>query len=1034
MSTYVTIEASSTFLISDYAHKKDGQQYRGRLLNAPAIEGATKESTQTGQKIRELSLQLDNKDGLIDIVSEDVRESVATVKIDGYAETWTGRIDSVDLDIKNGTLTVKVVEDTSAILQCLWPRFMLITSNYDNLDGSVTNKVVPIVAGGTASNPIRVPGLLADVVDFIYLFAAGKCRQVPKVESNGSEITTGFTIYLGTADQAYYPGFLCIKFDADPRDNADAWPEIVIEMVGLEFDGLTAEQCRNPIRVYKHLLTTVYGGVGGIGMGVSSGDLDSTAFTQAITDCDTIGFKLDGIFNEQKDFGIWRDIILAGCRGSAPFTNGKWSALIDKDGASVKTFHGNNSNVSSIARGSVKEQINVVTCKYRYRYNQAGGSFIHSCQRPDPFVGDNPKQKQIELPLVADHFTAGAIADYEYALASLQNLAVTIDTLGKPAGAEVPGAILTGNYPSLGLNNQLLKTMRPVISDNQIVLETKAYSASIFDITSGSTPANPVISKVLHGTNHILPPDAITALALTTGHEVRQDGTIDVWINGSFTKSRNFTSADLQVSDDGALTWMTRASTLNDEFHLSPLDSGHEYYVRVIAHGINGQASPVTASPITTDGPAGPADVTGFAVARDALDYKKVKFSWNAVVSSRLKEYEIRKGSSWATAEVIGWQISGTKFEFEESTNGTYTYLIKAFDKSGTPSANAGSVTIELKIYPSDVANPKAFQNGEFILLTWDVTNDLDILGVEIHEGPSFDLGDKIADAITDNSHSIKAGSEKQYNFWFKFKTTRKAYSQNAAWVGLTVTNLMPKNYIITQNEITNPTGVHFQTAIGSSAFRMKDLPGRATDPMYRSLRWNMMPGGAVLKLAQSSPGVYFETGYYEILIDIVQATTVGIDIDSFLFTLPPGVSATITYSYAVDALAYSNWEPFAATTKVLRYLKIRVNLATSDTAKTPEITRLTIKLDVPDIDRRIRVDVQDTVDGTYISFGYTYNLKPYVVLTAEGAYLGELTSYVTEDPLNLTQKFIGVKVRAQIPNTNTYVTAVAVNGHIKGY
>jgi hypothetical protein len=1149
VSTFVTIQASQTFKFSDVPGKKGASQFRGRLLNAPTIAGEMRDATQSGSRLREVSIEIDNADGLVSILDEELQGAPITVSIDNFPETWTGRIDSLDQDLKTGALSLTASEDTSAVLQLLWPRFMVMTNEFENVSAEAANEIIPVVVGGSHGNYIRVPGIVADVLNFVYIFAVGKNRFVNLVEQDGTTITSGFDIYLGDSVQGVFPGFLCVKFHADPRDDAGRWPEVIVEMIGLDF-GVDTEAARNPMRILKGLLTQSSEGVGGWGLGINPSAIDETAFAQAIADCDTYGFKLDGVFHEQKAWDVWQTMILDGCRGVSAFKNGLWSPCIDKPGSMAAHYHGANSYPLKMNRRSRKERTNRVICQYRYRYNQQGGRFTGTCERNNPTeIEKGLVERKIELPLVSDHATAGAIADYELKKAMYQGLVMTIQPF--EAGAAYPGTVVNLNYPELGIVNQKFRVEKPSVSDEQITLEVKSYSDAIFDVTPiGAVPSDPVMSQILPGTRHILKPGAISGVILTTEAEKRTDGTLHVSINGSFTPGRNFIGAQIEFSQQIEAVWsdwVFHSSTTSPRFCIQPVNPGKTYKFRITANGLSGQAAPVITSEITAAGSTGPADVTGLSVVQDELDLKKVLFTWNPVNDLALKYYEIRKGENWNLSPIIGYQVPGPKFDTFEVTNGTYTYLVKAVDRSNRYSENPAVFVINLRIFPSNVTNFQASQNGENILLTWSPVPDLDVIGYEIREGASWETGQVIKDCWTDISVQIEAAFERKYIYHIKAKTKRKYYSEIAATSAITVSNLLPRNYISTRDEIANPSGTHFQTEIGTPFWVFDNMPlsfddyphlmfddfprdnvlklaktGVSVTQSYDEfatpsgthsgtefgatnftfdgttgrfddypMGFDDFPSGTVLKLSQtdgkyslngtytvqynfaaltgaqitvdwakfakpdsglavlefstSNDGIswtaweifnpctkafksvrfrltlstsdlsqtpevtglsvdfappainpYFTTGYYVVRYDLEAVITCDVAVDKFLFVLPPGVSADLQFRYSVDDVTWSNWEPFSGCRKTFRYLEFKMILATEDSSKTPEVTRFSVKIDVPDDDQKGTEIVP--VEGLTISFPRPYKLKPALVVTAEGTDVKADYGSVTKD------------------------------------
>lgn len=1180
MATRITINGLQTYRISEFTQETT-ETFFGRLLNTPAIEARlTKENID---KVREVPIELNNSGGWINLASEPLWGNDVTIEQDGIAEVWAGRITSFT---ENNTqvLSISVTEDPQAIFSLYVPNKILRVGSFADLDASYNNSVIPIPFGGTTADPIRMKGMLANRVTFDYIFAEGELQWSGRVFQDNVQVTSGFTVFLGSASQTDYPGFAFVRFNADPRDSAGRWPEVVVEVTGVKLGTSTEAECRNPMRILQYLLTTARGGVGGWGLGVAAAKLDTAAFAQAISDCNSggVNFYVDGIMLTRSEARVLRDELLKSCRGSLGFVAGKYYPKVDKIAASVKSFDEANFIPNAFGKGSLTKRYNLITAEYRYRYGSSSFDFLGWQERTDPVSIAAIKENALKLTfqLVSDHNAAGALLDYEIYKAAYTEKVIRFQT--PDFSGLQNGSVITVTYARWGLAAAKFRIFNFVPgttgSRPLAFVEAESYSDAIFTVDAiGAMPDDPVVSTKLNGSSVDIVPDSISGLSLSTGSAKRKDGTIFAWIDGTFTKGRNFLTAEVLVSEDLGITYKSIANTPSNAFRYGPANPGSLYFVRVIATGTSGQAAPVSTS-ITTGGATAPADVTGFTAVQDSLDFRKVNFTYNPVNDSDLRFYEIRKGMVWETAEIIGQQIVGTKFETFENANGTHTYLVKGVDTSGNYSANAASKSVALVIFPSDVANFVASQNGENVLLSWAMPPDLDLLGFEIREGASWDLGQIVFDTITDIAALLPVAFERSYTYWIKAKSRRRAYSQNAASATVVVSNLLPKNYVITKNEIADPTGSHFQTQIGSPFWTFDNMPGGFDE--YPNLNFNDFPGSSVLKLATTTttvPGttdhneialptglfsnteitptrftfdrmqqefdkyptlqfsdipsgdtlkltnvggvyplagsylveydlgslltvqidvdwaflaiptgssavlemrlsndgviwsawdvftssqkacryvqlrlsitstsvietpevsrfivtfspatgdpLYFDSGYYIVQYDIGQPTTCAIAVDKFLFILPPEVSATLDYRYSVDGVDWSAWDVFVPSMKTFRYIEFRMNLATSDNTVTPEITRFSVAIDVPDIDQKGH-EVVD-IAGQTVTYPAEYVFPPALVVTAEGTDV-----YAEYDLVTKTDFFVQVKRISD----GTAIGGKTINWISKGY
>lgn len=116
-------------------------------------------------------------------------------------------------------------------------------------------------------------------------------------------------------------------------------------------------------------------------------------------------------------------------------------------------------------------------------------------------------------------------------------------------------------------------------------------------------------------------------------------------------------------------------------------------------------------SALNPGGGSVPNDITGFMVD---LQPTQIVFTWDSLGAGF--SYEIREGSVWSTANYVTTTLANNAVVLP-LVYGTYTYLIKGIDTTGTYSANATSVTFTITpIGPLSVTSQLVSNN---ILLSW---------------------------------------------------------------------------------------------------------------------------------------------------------------------------------------------------------------------------------------------------------------------------------------------------------------------------
>ena len=171
-----------------------------------------------------------------------------------------------------------------------------------------------------------------------------------------------------------------------------------------------------------------------------------------------------------------------------------------------------------------------------------------------------------------------------------------------------------------------------------------AYTESAITHVQPETPTNVVASVV----------DTGFLLSWTLSIEPGVTG-YDISLNGNVIEQRHTTG----------------------EYLYKTLLTAGDYQFGVAARNRLGQLSVFNNTNYTVDGPAAPATLVAQVIDNS------VTLKWTAptVIELPIASYEIRKGSQFATAEIIG-RKQGTFTIINESIAGTYKYLVAAVDSA----------------------------------------------------------------------------------------------------------------------------------------------------------------------------------------------------------------------------------------------------------------------------------------------------------------------------------------------------------------
>ncbi len=255
------------------------------------------------------------------------------------------------------------------------------------------------------------------------------------------------------------------------------------------------------------------------------------------------------------------------------------------------------------------------------------------------------------------------------------------------------------------------------------------------------------------------------------------------------------TSYQVQWSQDG--NNFTTATVSISDFDLLDITPG-DYTFRVYAVGATGKRSDnYSQTTITALGKtAPPADVTGFTSVIDPNI--GVTLTWSKVADLDLDVYEVREGSTWSSATVVG-QVKGTTMKIGLVAASTKTYLVKALDTTGNYSTNDASTTVTISA-PAAPTLAASFA-GENVVLTWNaVVGSLATGSYEIRYGASFAAGTSLG-TIKGTSFSTKANWSGARSFWVA-ATDISGNTGSAGTASATV--VLPGTVTVTQEVIDN--------------------------------------------------------------------------------------------------------------------------------------------------------------------------------------------------------------------------------------
>lgn len=242
------------------------------------------------------------------------------------------------------------------------------------------------------------------------------------------------------------------------------------------------------------------------------------------------------------------------------------------------------------------------------------------------------------------------------------------------------------------------------------------------------------------------------------GYEVRVATGQQTWDNATavtFTKEIN---AQHKLTVSGTYTYMIKAKT------------------------VAGYYSIPASVPITVSIEA--LDVTGFTGVQSVSDHSQVRLLWDQPSSLDTAYFEIRRGSTWDSGELVATRISGTFFDVTVLEETPQTFWIKAVTVGGSYSQNAASIAGVYTLNPSTPQNLLVTQDPSDkskLIITWDAIPEADILEYQVAIGGTWELATVIAitkELKTEYSPATSGG----YTVLVRARSNANFYSDEARY------------------------------------------------------------------------------------------------------------------------------------------------------------------------------------------------------------------------------------------------------------
>jgi predicted phage tail protein len=193
---------------------------------------------------------------------------------------------------------------------------------------------------------------------------------------------------------------------------------------------------------------------------------------------------------------------------------------------------------------------------------------------------------------------------------------------------------------------------------------------------------------------------------------------------------------------------------------------------------------------------APPEDVQAFVIYRRPTD---LVLTWQANTDADLAGYEVRVGSGWDSATLVG-RTDGTQLVHDQSESGVYNYHLRAFDTSGKYSTNVTTFVLNLTA-PSAVRQFDVIQSANRLEFRWLPNPEPEVIAYELREGAAWDTSVFVAE-VKSTSYTLPAGFEGVRTFWIKAIASPGIYADIPMFVTTEVAQPQNANLLIRQDEV----------------------------------------------------------------------------------------------------------------------------------------------------------------------------------------------------------------------------------------
>lgn len=353
-----------------------------------------------------------------------------------------------------------------------------------------------------------------------------------------------------------------------------------------------------------------------------------------------------------------------------------------------------------------------------------------------------------------------------------------------------------------------------------------------------------------------------------------------------------------------------------------------------------------------------------------------VQLSWTASPSPDLAEYEIRSGTTWASATYIG-RSRTTSYLLPPPVAGTSSWLVAAMNKAGAYSP-AISVTLTVSAPSAPTVTAQVVDNT--VLLFWTAsTGTLPVATYQIRKGATY-AGATIIGTKSGLFTTVQETAAGTYTYWVVAIDGAGNFGTPASVT--TVVN-QPPDYVLKALLTSTFTGTKTNAVVDINGTLVLPVDTTTqyqthfTGNSWASPQDQVTAGKTLFIEPASATGSYVEVFDLGAVIAAAKITVAWAETD----VGTPGVSCVIATS--PDNITYT---PFGAGTAVYgtnyRYVKVTLSATSSAGLDLATISNLTVRVDAKLKNDAGSGTVTVAASGASVSFGASFAAVTSITVT----------------------------------------------------